>query len=1164
MSILAAINHRITLVASGVAALVALVAVALPRSSDPAGKQPAVMVASGAPAMAQPIALPALEFDGATGAVAELPVADHIHQATPLALPPINALDGGVIQAQSTQPVASPNAPPIEEQRIPSAPTPPPQTTAAPAANAPGLPASEATLQLRQLSSDQFHARLELAFDRALPRMPDDGTPWLRFAVDTGDNSPVLIAANRATGEVRLVGRPDQLRAWEKIVGALDAPPAPDRVTQLVSTEKSATPHVRQTAGLLVAQAQPAGDQAPSSAQAPVSAQAPGPAPNAAPELALADQAGLLGPVQIEVVEGTDLFVIRGNPRDVERVMKVIEEIEAMSRVSMPEVVVRPLLHVDSQSMALITSRIFSPAAEGSFSLYPYYGALLAVPLGKPNALLLVGPPSAVGKAQELLEKLDVGGGESLTQFETFRLKNAQAEQAQLVVAQLFVQAEAEAEGTAPPLAAKALVIAETRTNSLIVRASPRDMEEIRRMVSEIDAPGGEAVNEIRVFRLKNSMAAELAPILQRAVRGAGQGDDAGQTDTRVSQLLKMVTIDAEGQKILASGVLAGVTVNADTRANTLIVSAPPESMSLMAVLVEQLDVQPDSVAELKVFTIENGDAVSLAEMLQSLFGTPDQGGGQGGQGGGGGGGGNQAAGSRIFQLRFSVDERTNSIIAAGSSDELLVVEAVLLRLDASDSRQRINEVYKLKNADAEQVALALQEWLQQKRDVDATAPGATSPFQQIEREVVIVAEINSNSLIISATPTYFKEIADIIKQVDEEAPIVMIQVLIGEVTLGDIDEFGVEFGLQDSVLFDRSLLENIQTTTNTTTTVSPGGQQNTFQQQIIQSATLTPGFGFGDAAQPLGNSGSDRSLNTAGNVAAQGLSSFGVGRVSQAAGFGGFVLSASSNSISMLLRALQQSQRLEVLSRPQIMALDNQTGRAFVGQIVPYITSSQIDQLGQRTNYVEFRDVGLELLVRPRISPENLVVMEVFAAKSELGAVADGVPISIAPNGTAINAPIINTISAETTISAVSGQTVVLSGLIVKRDRELHRRVPLLADIPLLGDLFRFDSKQVQKAELLIVLTPHVIRSRQQSEMMKQVESARMSWCLSDVVSINGPAGLRSATDTLGAAEAEAVFPTEVPNVDGRFDSQETVTTPGVLPPPPQQQPTLAPVQTQ
>jgi hypothetical protein len=170
---------------------------------------------------------------------------------------------------------------------------------------------------------------------------------------------------------------------------------------------------------------------------------------------------------------------------------------------------------------------------------------------------------------------------------------------------------------------------------------------------------------------------------------------------------------------------------------------------------------------------------------------------------------------------------------------------------------------------------------------------------------------------------------------------------------------------------------------------------------------------------------------------------------------------------------------------------------------------------------------------------------MEVYAAKSQLGAVADGVPISIAPNGAAINAPIIDTISAETTISAVSGQTVVLSGLLTKRDRELHRRVPLLADIPLIGDLFKFDAKQVERAELLIVLTPHVIRSRHQSEMLKQTESSRMSWCLSDVVEMHGPTGLRSRQDTLGAAEAEAVFPTEVP-------SQYGVTVPGELLPTP------------
>lgn len=1154
MSFLAAMNHRATLFATGAAAVVGVIALALP--TPPASVSHAQEASGGANSglVAPLVEMPALDFGvptlpstPAAPAAAPAPAA-----AAPIVVKPAPAPAAPAIVAQAPAapaPVATPAPMPVASPNPPQPAAPSVEAAPAPAAAPKGLPAEEASLQLRQLNADQLHARLELAFDRALPRLPDDGTPWLRFPVDAGDSLPVLIAGNRQTGEVRIVGRPEQLRAWREIVGALDSPPIGDRVTQLVSTDKAAAPHVKQTVGAISAHAQTVAAQVPG--------QAAGSLPAGAAELAMADGEGLLGPVQIEVVEGTDFFIIRGNPRDVERVMKVINEIEEMSRVSAPQVVVRPLEHVDAQSMALITSRIFSPATEGSFSLYPYYGAVLAIPLGKPNALLLVGSPGAVGKASELLTKLDVGGGETLTQFETFRLKNAQAEQAQLVVSQLFVMNEAEAEGTAPPLAPKALVIAETRTNSLIVRASPRDMEEIRKMVSEIDAPGGEAVNEIRVFRLKNSMAAELAPILQRAVRGAGQNDDAGQTDTRVSQLLKMVTIDAEGQKILASGVLAGVTVNADQRANTLIVSAPPESMSLMAVLIEQLDVQPDAVAEIKVFTIENGDAVSLEEMLRSLFGSPDQGGGQGGQGGGGA---QSSAGARIFQLRFSVDERTNSIIAAGSSDELLVVEAVLLRLDASDSRQRINRVYKLKNADAEQVALALQEWLQQKRDVEATAPGATSPFQQIEREVVIVAEINSNSLIVSATPSYYDEISDIIKQVDEEAPIVMIQVLIGEVTLGDIDEFGVEFGLQDSVLFDRSLLENITNINTVTQTQSPGGAVTTVTTQQVQAATQTPGYNFGDANQGLGNSGSASSLATAGAVGAQGLSSFGVGRVSQAAGFGGMVLSASSNSISMLLRALQQSQRLEVLSRPQIMALDNQTGRAFVGQVVPYITQSSLEANGARTNTVTFQDVGLELLVRPRISPDNLVVMEVFAAKSELGSIQDGVPISIAPNGSAINAPIISTISAETTISAISGQTVVLSGLIVKRDRELHRRVPLLADIPLIGDLFRFDSKQVQKAELLIVLTPHVIRSRQQSEMLKQVESARMSWCLSDVVAINGPAGLRSASDTMGAAEAETVFPTEIPNVDGRFEATETIVTPGALPAPNGQAPVLAP----
>jgi type II secretory pathway component GspD/PulD (secretin) len=394
---------------------------------------------------------------------------------------------------------------------------------------------------------------------------------------------------------------------------------------------------------------------------------------------------------------------------------------------------------------------------------------------------------------------------------------------------------------------------------------------------------------------------------------------------------------------------------------------------------------------------------------------------------------------------------------------------------------------------------------------------------------VVIVPEISSNSLIVSATPRYYDEIARLVEALDAQDPMVMIQVLIAEISLGDLDEFGVEFGLQDSLLFNRSLLGDILTTTTTVTT-QDAGSVNTVTQDVIQSATLTPGFNFGDPSTGLGNAGSDTSLATAGNVAGQALSSFGVNRVSSEGGFGGLVLSASSNSISMLLRALQQSRRVEVLSRPQIMALDNQLGFAFVGQVVPFIVGSEISLVGTPQNTIERINVGLSLEVTPRISPDNLVVMTVYAANNRLQPISTGVPVAIAPNGDPILSPIVDSIEARTTVSAMSGQTVVLSGLLRKEDNALHRRVPILADIPLVGELFRYDSVSTTRNELLIILTPHVIRSRFEADMVKQIESARMSWCLNDVIDLHGPVGLRSRQDPAGAAEAETIYPEPVP----------------------------------
>ena len=633
------------------------------------------------------------------------------------------------------------------------------------------------------------------------------------------------------------------------------------------------------------------------------------------------------------------------------------------------------------------------------------------------------------------------------------------------------------------------------------------------------------------MFPLKHATATELAEVLRNAIQTQsttaapreGQGGAATTAAAPRTSALEFTTIGLLTQETLKAGVLTGARVTADARANALVVTAPSDSMNLIAALIEQLDQAPDVIAELKVFTIANGDAVSLTEMLRTLFAAPEgqQNAGAGGVGEGG-----------LVRVQFSYDERTNSIIAAGSKEDLAVVEAILLRLDQGDIRERETTVYRLKNAFAQNVADALNNWLTTRRAAEQEAEVTISPFEQIDREVIIVPELASNSLIVSATPRYYQQVKELIDQLDERPPMVMIQVLIAEVRLNDTDEFGVELGLQDSLLFDRSLLGDLTTIDTSTTSQTAGGATTTTDTQTIVNAPGEPGFNFNNSNQPLGNNLSTTALATAANVATQGLSNFSLGRVNNDLGFGGFVFSASSNSVSVLLRALQEKRRLEVLSRPQIMALDGQEGIVQVGQQVPRVTSSSLTQFGQ-VNSIVYEPVGIILHVRPRISPDGLVVMQIEAVKSEVGSEAEGIPISISAGGQILRAPRIDNTQAITTVSALTGQTVVLSGLLTTRKAEIHRNVPLISEIPLIGDLFRYDSSAEERRELLIILTPRIIYNKVDAEIVKQVESSRMSWILSDVIALNGESGLRSRCDQWDESDTEAVYPDYVPDCE-------------------------------
>lgn len=113
-----------------------------------------------------------------------------------------------------------------------------------------------------------------------------------------------------------------------------------------------------------------------------------------------------------------------------------------------------------------------------------------------------------------------------------------------------------------------------------------------------------------------------------------------------------------------------------------------------------------------------------------------------------------------------------------------------------------------------------------------------------------------------------------------------------------------------------------------------------------------------------------------------------------------------------------------------------------------------------------------------------------------------------------------------QTIVQATEGQTIVIGGLISTRKDQTHSRVPYLSNIPLLGNLFRFDSVVQQRRELLILLTPHIIRDENDADRVKQIEAARMSWCLGDVIKVHGPSGLRTRYDDFSNAETTVVYP--------------------------------------
>ncbi len=847
-------------------------------------------------------------------------------------------------------------------------------------------------------------------------------------------------------------------------------------------------------------------------------------------------------------VQGLDVLVLRTQDvRDLEIILQLIDMLAEAAKGTQPKLEVVYLDYGDCNYIADTLNAIFARVTIGQDGNYvpaaartPQAGLQTAlagasptqnvycVALPRVNGILIAAPEGRMEDIKKELKRLlDVP---TSAPFKEFRLQRASA---QIVATQLQNFWNSRYPGN-PLTGNQFRVTFDVANNKVFVQGSPGDLKDAEELIAQMDKDDNLARNDMRIFKLRNALADELGQVLSQALTahvisplpqsqftspvapqaggaalfgvGAAAGGQLGQQGqlgqlqigqqagplggqlglgqgTQITPITALIPTVGQGTyggmatrasairffsakdgKTYETGYLTDVRIVSNARINALIVSAPEKTMQLIERLIDNLDTVAAAQSYVNVFQLKRGmDATLTANLIAQLFTGQGR---QAQQGLGAQNLGQQGQttarpiivltspsdGASLIDLRLSVDDRTNSLIVAGSRSDLDTIYALITKLETGESQARYTEVVKLRNAAAADVATTVQNFFTQALAVYST--NFTSAYQQLLRNVVIIAEPVSNTVLISATPEYYGQIKQIIDKIDSQPPQVMIQVTIAEVQLNNTEELGVEFGLQAPVLFQR------------------GG--------------LNPGFNF-NTTNPLPNTGVVGEAITG----FQGLQNLNVGRASPTQGAGGFVFSASSDTFTLLMRALKAQGRVDVLSRPQIQVADNQTGYINVGQNFPTPTATTITN-GLAQQGIEYRDIGVQLRVTPRVNPDGKVLMRVEPAVSSVQ------PGTVTVGG--IQAAVFNSQTVQTTVLASDGETIVLGGLISKLETRNQTGIPYMQDIPYVGALFRYRTHTIARREILVIVTPHIVRSEFDHARILAEESAKMKWCLPEI----------------------------------------------------------------
>lgn len=527
------------------------------------------------------------------------------------------------------------------------------------------------------------------------------------------------------------------------------------------------------------------------------------------------------------------------------------------------------------------------------------------------------------------------------------------------------------------------------------------------------------------------------------AVRDGGVPSRGAGGQELVTRMIRLANVpSADAARIVRPLVATFGSVEPLTQPNAIVVTDYADNVRRIEALTRSLDGGGGST--FTTIVVRNGNAVDIAQALQGVLG--------------------DAGGARV-----AADARSNSIIVRGTPSAVAEARRMAQALDAPGGATPITRVFRLNYADAESVTEVLRGVLGEQgvvtnpvaRSLNAGA-SRTSPTQALGAlvannaaataagaagagtgtgagsattmgdgaaatptpqgfstpELTVQPAPDINAIVVRGVPSAVANIERLIPDLDVRRPQVLIEAAIAEISGDEAESLSVQLGTSAAAL------NQVE------------GAGTSFSQPGPSLATILGVLGV-PAAGLLG----------------EGLS----GNLS------------IGDNFSILVRALSVSTRANLLSKPQLTTLDNKVGEFVVAQNVPFVTGSLLTNTGNANPFttIERKDVGITLKVLPRINAGDTIRLEISQEAS-----------SISPTQLTTAADIITQRRAvNTTVLADNGETIVLGGLIADDIQQIKSQVPVLGDIPVLGELFKSRRESRVKRTLFIFLKPTILR---------------------------------------------------------------------------------------